>query len=111
MHARPQRESILFSNAAFTKVKHISIALCARASTVPLNMCHSDWELERPGMFEQLTAAERMAKAHEHALICMDLARETACLNAAKFSDLASIEIDFTNAYCILGCCQYLELR
>lgn len=63
----PKRVSIMFSSAAFKKLKHVSIALCTRANTAPLTMSHTDWEVEGPSMFEQMTAVERLNHAHEMA--------------------------------------------
>lgn len=70
---RLRHESVLFSDAAFAKLKHIGTALCLRASTVSLNMSHSDERLERSGVVEQSTVAERMNRAHEHALGCIQI--------------------------------------
>lgn len=103
---------LLFSDKAFTTIKHLSIALCPR-SDLQTNPDHETWtriEVELPGSFDRLTALERLHLIHDD--IRENNMTERAhiwdCLE--QFTSLESIEIDITEAYCPFGCCRVLGI-
>jgi hypothetical protein len=57
-----------------------------------------------------MAPAERLDLAHENAHDCLLNSRDHFSLFISTFKNLRSIGLDFTNAYCPLGCCRALEL-
>jgi hypothetical protein len=103
---RFSRDHILFSRSALKKLKHVSVALSVRA-TIPLVMVSTDWN---QGEFEQMDHAQRLVRAHQKALYFLDEDRRRLCENFECLAGLQSIEIDFTDAYCPVGCCRVLDM-
>ena len=65
------------------------------------------WEEERtPGLFDSMTAADRLAKAHEEARDNFLEIEIDMVVELMEFSALQTLELDFSNAYCPFGCCR-----
>jgi hypothetical protein len=112
----------LFTTAASSKMKHISVAFCTRAEpSLHPTVTRRTWDYyERNntgarhiGPFDQTDAATRMVQVHQYALDSLMLHRHHMWAGLAQFlcgDNLTSIEIDLTNAYCAFGCCRLLDL-
>ncbi|KAF1922918.1 uncharacterized protein M421DRAFT_336784 [Didymella exigua CBS 183.55] len=108
-----QGKSWLFSKAAFHMVKHISVGICVRTCDVPCTMGRSDWNVcnaKHPKTVGQWTTHQKMKYAHRKAIAWQDLCCRSVSVAIGRFSGLQSLELDFSNAYCPVGCCRRLEV-
>ncbi|KAF2030488.1 hypothetical protein EK21DRAFT_88812 [Setomelanomma holmii] len=96
----------LLSTAGLSMIKNISVSLYIR-SIVPLTVAASD---QRPFDLDSLTPAQRLERAHEHAVWFVRHLQQhlSDALYYGMEADLKEIELDFTYAVCPLGCCRML---
>lgn len=69
-----------------------------------------EFESKILGVFDNKTEEERLVAAHEISLLRMADIHRCIWQGLAKLEDIQSLEIDFTNAYCPLGCCRVVGL-
>ncbi|KAF2677571.1 hypothetical protein K458DRAFT_395846 [Lentithecium fluviatile CBS 122367] len=100
------------SAAAKPSMKNISIAFDPTACDLAHTQTGSDWNSDE-GKFDDLSSAERLRVAHDRAkyrlLFDWDYLRERAIFNLQ--SQMEYLELDFTNAYCPVGCCRIFNQR
>jgi len=103
-------QTVLFS--AMDKLKHVRIALDSCQGYAPLTVNSAGWDqhdsFETP--FDQMTREARLSEAHTYGLTWLYDRRFEMSDAIAEFEGLQSIEIDFTNAYCPVGCCRDFRL-
>ncbi|KAH7086546.1 hypothetical protein FB567DRAFT_528227 [Paraphoma chrysanthemicola] len=107
------RNQGMFSLQAVTRIKHISISICNRAEGL-LTMSRSTWELyekDDPGIYDRIDVSARRAIAHDMAMDDLNTHHFKIWCSLIRFSKLRSVELDYTNAYCPMGCCRQLGLQ
>jgi hypothetical protein len=98
-HRPSSTDRRLFSSAALTKLKHLSIALDPQVNA-PLSMAH----LVDEGyyIYNQMTATEIHVRTHDNAHYTLSYYFDVITANVAYFGNLESFEVDFNKAYCPL---------
>lgn len=102
---------LIFSERAIHHVKHVGVEI---RSAYSLTMDRSYWnwkEKQDPGCFDPMTGTERLELAHHHALVSYWEAFHWLSSNILDMDVLQTIELDFTGAYCPLGCCRLVEIN
>jgi hypothetical protein len=100
----------LFSEKARHYLRNISIGYSSLPEAVPCTNMSSDWSGEtiRPNGFDSMSSAERLQVAHFEAklrlLRCWVDMFDTMNLKLSAWPEY--LEVDFTNAYCPVGCCR-----
>jgi hypothetical protein len=106
---QPHKGLRLFSTTGLQKIRNLSIGF-SLGSRVRMVMSASSWALAEGATmreFSAMGAAERLALAHVHAK--NKQARFWSVLTQALArmpTKLSYLEVDFTNAFCPLGCCR-----
>lgn len=100
----------LFSRTANLSIRRIAVMLNPRGYSYPLTMCWSDWDNVMLPSFDGLTQKERTEMAHDFAEEQLSDDRNLIAARITWFQDLHTIDIDFANAYCPVGCCRILWL-
>jgi hypothetical protein len=98
----------LFSQTAFRLLKKVSVSFDPRTHT-PLGMGVRDWD--REVNFDPEWELDRMLEAHEEGIRRLDK-EWTKQQNKLKRinATLEHLELDFTSAFCPMGCCRNLDI-
>lgn len=104
----PRHSRVIFSQAALRLVKKIGVVLCSHTDTKAFVMSRSEWNEE--GNFDDLTLADKLDQAHECAFESQLDTQKNLSVAISDLENLESIDFDFTNAYCPLGCCRRFDL-
>ena len=106
-------EHYKFVKIAFRNLRYMAIVLFPRSAEYSLTMCHSDWSgrEEYDLSFEEMTQSERTELAHENSKSYLFHFQTEISEVITDFENLQVIELDFTSAYCPLGCCRVPEVN
>ena len=100
----------LFSSKAMIHVQNISVAFSSLPSAAPYTNMSSDWtgESNRQYDYDSMTPAQRLKEAHVEAMDRLSVSwREMYnAIDEQLSGQLGYLEVDFTNAYCPVGCCR-----
>jgi hypothetical protein len=93
-------------------MKHINIAL-NQSSDIKSTMGHKSWKLLEymPSDFDGMSDATRMKCAHTYALSMATSSRTRLWGGLEDFTNIDTIEIEMTEAYCPIGCCRTLAIE
>ena len=98
----------LFSKAAFQHLKKVSISFDSR-SEAPLVVAASDWDHE--AKFNPLWKRYRLFESHKESIRRVSKEWTTRQNKLRRINTtLEHLEIDFTNAFCPMGCCRNLKI-
>jgi hypothetical protein len=94
-------------------MKHINLALSQSSDTKP-TMSHQSWKVMEqymPNGFDGMTDARRMKCAHTYALSMASSSRTRFWGGLKDFTNIDTIKIDMTEAYCPFSCCRTLAIE
>ena len=103
----------LFSEPAIQRIRHVSVEINHRDVRWSVTMERSDWEGEEngnPGHYDHMTADQRLQIAHKRARATYNSADFDMVTQLEEMDALQTIEIDYTNAYCPVGCCRMIYI-
>lgn len=104
----------LFSTRALRVIKHVSFAMDSLAAYVSSGFPYTSWdstEAMSQGNFDQTIISERLDGIHGevYGLYMKEHSRLTNSIAVMK--KLSTMEIDFSNAYCLTGCCRMADVQ
>jgi hypothetical protein len=104
----------LFSKAALSALKNVSISFNTRVGEIPLGATNCTWdqhEKDEGRAFESSTAGERSQLAHTHSYhwLTRNWSMMVDALLACNTQKPSFLEIAHISSYCITGCCRVLE--
>lgn len=104
----------LFSKKVAYSVKHVSIEISHRNAGGVYTMDRYLWdEIDARDLscFDRMTAGQRFTVAHNNAIFINNLNEKGMLKKLLRMKALQTIELDYSNAYCPLGCCRMIKLN
>lgn len=107
------KRRFLFSVNGLRQIKHVSIEISSQNTKhhTPNRAYWNNIEFCNPGFFDGMTAEQGLKQAHKTALRSYDVSFYDSNHRIRRLGSLQTIELDFTNAYCPVGCCRMVEMR
>ena len=103
----------LFSEDAIKKIRHVSIEISNRNARWASTMERSQWDWGGKcnlGHYDHMTADQRLLIAHKRAHATYSAADFDMVTELKRMDALQTIELDYTNAYCPVGCCRMIYI-
>ncbi|KAJ4345093.1 hypothetical protein N0V95_005940 [Ascochyta clinopodiicola] len=113
IHLEPHGQRFLFSAEAPAKTRHLSIEVSSRTRDEPHTMERGIWDQmdqEGPETFDGRNEQERLQHAHDFSLWRYDAAEVYNINRLQDMHALQTLELDYTNAYCPVGCCRLTKM-